>query len=105
MNTRLEQYQRSLRGLLDKARADAELGNVPIGTVLKPFESRCLLLIEALIFCAFVKLHTPLNQDWDINTSRTLSSALQAADLLQELDIQAVGYVDPFTGVSHSAYA
>ena len=100
MDNKLEKYKQSLRAVLERIRATPSTSRQPPGGPLRPYATRCMLFTQTLAFCATIKLHTPLHQDWDINTSRTLSNALQATDILQELDIATVGYVDPFIGVS-----
>ncbi|TCD69621.1 hypothetical protein EIP91_006846 [Steccherinum ochraceum] len=105
LDNKLEQYKQSLFQVWAMARATSVPGGQLGGDAVRPYATRCILFTRTLVHCAAIKLHAPLQQDWDLTTSRTLSNAVQAADLLQDLDVMTVGSVDPFTGILLSIVA
>ncbi len=61
--------------------------------------TRSLLLIHTLVQCAILNMYQP-RQERDPSKSRALQAACTASGLLQRVDVRALGYVDPFMGVS-----
>ncbi|THH33327.1 hypothetical protein EUX98_g840 [Antrodiella citrinella] len=99
MDSKLEQYKVSFRATMDQFKSNLEYDN------LRPYATRCMLFTQTMAHCATIKLHAPLQQDWDIDTSRSLSNAVQAANLLQELEVTTFEYIDPFMGILWSIVA
>ncbi|KAH8093821.1 hypothetical protein BXZ70DRAFT_385305 [Cristinia sonorae] len=94
----INQYKRNFSTVLQHLQTASEPSPAASGSLLgRPYAARCALYIQTLIICTEIKLHAPLDQDQGVNT--ILSHALQAADILQDLDVTTVGYVDPFLGV------
>ena len=87
LDTRIEQFVSALPRLesVDPARVE---------------RSRDLLVIYTLCHCATAQLHAPLDQPLDVTTSRALTAANAAADVLRVINVARLSFVDPIMGVS-----
>lgn len=61
---------------------------------------RGVLLTRTLLYCATVQLYARTNQRWDSEDNKMLEAANAAADAIENINFDRIGYVDPVLGVS-----
>ncbi|CAL1714575.1 unnamed protein product [Somion occarium] len=96
LDNRIEHFKRSLPGL-SLTEASSSQDDRPAQTDTEKL--RCMLCCHTLVQCATIQLHTPLQQGQDPTNSRTLAAAIAAANLLREVDVRSLSFVDPIMGV------
>ena len=61
---------------------------------------RDLLVIHTLCHCAMLQLHAPAERPLVLESSKSLTAANAAADILRVVDVSRLYVVDPILGVS-----